>query len=387
MICKKSLPLLLFLMFFIGACQKDELAKEVPFDAIEGVHYEIYDLVGKSTTTERLKIVTFNTASASKSELQTLLGLLPSGTNVVCLQEVKNPNDVLEVFSSGPNHRNEGSYHSFPYFSKIKKEATKFWVNKEDYQMIVSKFPIVKHDFKQVTTDPHGDKWERFGEYVRLKVNSNTSIDLFNYHNTNRLDGVDKAEAGMRAFRNWINQVLGVGSGHDLKTLDNLFIAGDFNLSEHGTQYNTLKSILGTRLYYARDNLDYIASSEPRRSSGEIDGGSISDHDIVWATYYISTNRNNALNNVARVYENSGFGGRVAAFEKGDYYFLPYTYKVQGDDRYWNDRISSIRVGTGVKLEAYQHSSYRGFVYYLPYQSGSHGFANDDFSSIKVKAR
>lgn len=384
----KTSPLFLalfLLLVLVAACRKD--VHEVPFEAIEGVHYEEYDPLEKSTVTENLKIVTFNTASASKSELQTFLNLLPSGVNVVCLQEVKNPNDVLEVFSSGKNHRNEGSYSSFPYYSSIKKETTKFWVHKDDYQMIVSKFPIVKHDFKHVNTDPHGDKWERYGEYARLKVNSNTSIDLFNYHNTNRFDGVDKAEHGMRVFRTWINQVLGVGSGYDLSTRSNLFIVGDFNLYEFNSQFTTLKSILGNNLSYAKDNLDYVASSETKRSSGEIDPGAISDHDIVWASYNISTNRSNALRNVVRAYEDSNFSGRMASFEKGNFYFLPYTYNIQGDSRYWNDRISSIRVGGSVKLEAYEHSSYNGFVYHLPYQSGSHGFANDEFSSFKVKTR
>ena len=390
MIFQKSSPfnVLILLFVLLSACRKDTPQQDVPFEAVEGVHYEIYEPSEKSNITEDLKIVSFNTASASKSELQTLLGLLPAGTNVVCLQEVENPADVLAVFSSGKDHRNETGYHSFPYYCQARKNSTKAATYKKEYQMILSKFPIVKHDLRHVNTDPHGDKWKRYGEYVRLKVNSNTSIDLFHYHNTNRADGADKSVHGMNNFRDWIREdVLKVPPSYDPSTHPNLFIVGDLNLFTHGTQQVQLRNILGNNLNYYGDFLDYVVSSQRKNSSGRVLSGSLSDHNIVWASFDISTNRANAHKNVVRLYEDSHFAGRVISFEKSSCVHIPYWHKVQGDDQYWNDRVSSIRVGSNVRLAIYPHSYHSGSVYHLPHLPGGKGFRNDVFSSLNVKAR
>jgi hypothetical protein len=388
-----------FLILALCSCEGDFLEdhqvidhQKTEFEAIEGIHFEIDDFQSKSNTTENLKIATFNTYGASKSKLQTLKSNLPSGVNVICFQEIVNVSDIMEVFSSGSSHRNEDSYSSFPYCSVVLNKSTKNrWPmsDKKGYSVIISKFPIIRQSFKLIQRDPHGDKWERIAQYVKLKVNTFTSIDLFNYHNTNRYAGVAPAEEGIRKFRIFINESLGLSpnSTADLNSQHNLFIAGDMNLNASGSQRTFIENTFGTSLSYAAYFVDYVISSEIYSNAGVVALPAVSDHDLLWASYSIPTNRSSAFSNTVRVYEHSRFRGRVATFETGQYPTIINNHPIQDDGSFWNDRVSSIRVGGRVQLYAFEHYNYNGRDYSLPNQSGYGSFLNDEFSSLKVFKR
>lgn len=385
-----------FLILALCSCEGDFLEdhhvtdhEKTKFEAIEGIHFEIDDFQSKSNTTENLKIATFNTFGASKSKLQTFKSNLPTGVNVICFQEIVNVNDIMEVFSSGSSHRNEDSYSSFPYCSVILSKSTNtIWPirDKKGYLVIISKFPIVKQSFKLIQLDPHGDRWERFAQYVKLKVNTDTSIDLFNYHNTNRYAGVAPAEVGIRRFRIFINETLGLSSNStaDLDSQHNLFIAGDMNLDVSGLERAFIENTLGTSLSYAAYFLDYVISSENYLNADTVALPDVSDHDLLYASYPIPTNRSYAFSNTVRIYEHGSFMGRVAAFEIGQYSTIFNNHPIQNNTFFWNDRVSSIRVGSKLQLYAFEDVNYNGRNYSLPNQLGYGSFLNDEFSSLKV---
>ncbi len=387
---KYTFYLVAALTALLFSCQKEPITPvNSPTPAEEQLQVEEY-VPRRSSVTENLKIVTFNVYGASKSELEDIRDNYFSGDeNIICLQEVDDVGEVLDVFNSGPNHRNESSYSSYPYYSSAKNYADKkiFQPRPKNYVMILSKFPIIKQDAKLIQKDPGGDRWRRHGQYVKLKVNTSTNIDLFHYHNTYNWhkNGSEWEKKGMEAFRDWVKSKLGISN---LSSRSNLFLAGDFNLKTH----SHTTTILGSGLNYAYDWVDYVVSTTTSiNSENWKDGAPISDHDLQWAEFNMSTNRSNALGKVVRVYEHSNFGGRMASFEYGNNPDITNTHALSGDIDFWNDRISSIRVAGGLQLSAWEHNSYNGQVYYWPQINNSGTLSslgmNDRISSLSVTFR
>lgn len=390
----------LFVVAFLWACEKDKLESlEAPIpmeETGEDLMAETY-YPPKSNVNQDLKIVSFNTQGATKSEMEDFRdNYMASDVNVLCLQEVSNVNDIKSVFGVG----NESSGR-FPYMTYATNYTKLLWMwtqgsfmsppwpyrdRKRTSVVILSKFPIVDRDSKIIQTDPAVDEWRRHGQYVRLKVNDNKSIDLFHYHNTynfgNNNDQYEKS--GMTKFKTWVEGIAG-----PLSSTSNVFLVGDFNLGNSATV-----NILGSGLNYKRSWVDYIVSSSTSintdgtyyTTSTAISNPALSDHNAPWASFNMTTNVSQALGDVVRLYEHSHFRGEVACFELGSYRSIS---DVHGS--WWNDRVSSVRVGSGLQLTAWEHNNYSGKVYYWPQINNSGTLSsrgmNDKISSLKVTVK
>ncbi|QCX00638.1 hypothetical protein FGM00_11175 [Aggregatimonas sangjinii] len=393
----KKLLILLGALALTLSCEKDELYEETISAPSEEVSSPT-SLTGLVNYNEKLKIVTVNVASASTTELRSIrrqIRRAAPNANIICLQEVKHERAVLEVFKSGRDHRDEGDMDSFPYYAQARNSTTARFPEKNLGIMVLSKFPIVKQFKPTIQTDPSVHKWTRSGLYTRIKVNYNTSIDLFTFHNTmnKHRNHSEWERRGMRKFREWVDRVLGKPLTSDVPRV---FLAGDFNLGKESCY--PLLGHPNVLEYAASENnkkgeIDQIVNTKtyPRlRSQGLVRTYGNSDHDGVWATYDLTTNRARALRDVVRVYEHSGARGRMAAFEVGDYYYLPEqhwirTYRHQ---HWWNDRISSIRVGGYLRGYLYDGAHYRGRRWLF---TGGHrndiSGSNDKISSMRVRRR
>lgn len=375
------------------SCQKEAIEGPVqPTTTAEDESYKQFEFEKEGrrvssglNSNSALKIMTFNVYGAIKSELVDFRdNYLNGDENVLCLQEVSNVGEVLEVFQSGPSHRNEDAVSAFPYYQSVENYTDKnFWgVRKRNNVVVLSKFPIVRQNSKLIQKDPGGDRWRRHAQYVRLKVSNTKSINLFHYHNTyNWHNNSSQSEkAGMVSFKAWVEQILGTSLS---TSTPDVYLTGDFNLSS-----SLCKPILGNSLNYSSYFVDYVVSTNASISgNGNITvPASMSDHRPVWASFNsVSTNRYYALHRVVRVYEHSNFNGRVAAFEVGTFNDITNFQTLPGNIDFWNDRISSIISGGYVKLQAWEHNSQSGTKWCLPNVSGcnSSNF-NDKISSIKV---
>lgn len=378
----------IFLMVFAISCQKEDRLEQPTTNLASDENFDpnVQTFTPrKSGSNQDLKMVSFNTHGASKSELETFRdSYLASDAHVICLQEVSNMNDVRNVFSVG--NESGGGY---PYMKYVQNYTKEIWVSyfpfrdrKRNHVVILSKFPICAWDIQWIQTDPGGDNWRRNAVYVKLKVNStsNSTVDVFGYHNTYNWgnNSSSSEKSGMTKFKNYVEGKVG-----SLSNANNVFLIGDFNLGLSST-----KNILGSSLNYKYDWVDYVVSTNVSiNSSGTYNTApSISDHDAPWAAFSLTANTSKALSAVVRLYEHSNFGGDIASFEVGNYSYIGDPHKP-----IWNDRVSSVKVGYLVKLSAWEHSNYGGKVYYWPQINNSgtlHGLGmNDKISSLKVQLR
>ncbi|MEM9462403.1 MAG: endonuclease/exonuclease/phosphatase family protein [Myxococcota bacterium] len=328
-----------------------------------------------STGDEPLRIVTFNVGGAgdSKSEYEALRGELLDTDRILVLQEVQDISGMRSALSE-----------DFPYEYITENYTDKKWdtgclcrKRKRNNVVVLSRLPIVHQESSLIQTDPGGDKWRRHAQHVRIKVRDDMNISLFHYHNTyNWHENSSQSErSGMESFKDWVESRVGSLSSSS----DKVFMAGDFNLEE-----DAAKAILGASLTYQSEWVDHVVSTNiSKADGGVIDGSSISDHDVVWAQFDLTSNVITAENNVVRLYEHSDFNGQVTAFEQGD---DPNIGTSRGE--WWNDRISSIISGSRVKLHAWEHSNYGGTKWCLPAQDdcGTSNF-NDKITALKVLPR
>lgn len=380
------------LMLLLSSCSKDDdiLRQPNPTEIEDDLNAEIY-LPKKSSVAQDLKIVSFNTHGEDKSHLESFRdNYLSSDVQVICLQEVANPQDVKDVFKV---YNESGG--GFPYYAEVRNYTKLLWkmipgtmmtpplpvrYRKENYVVILSKLPIVQIDSKHIQTDPAVDEWRRHAVYTRIKVDDSTRIDLFGYHNTYNFgnNASQYEKSGLQSFKNWVESKVGA-----LSSAKNTFLVGDFNLG-----YSSTQNILGSGLNYAYNWVDYVVSTDVSKiSSGSYNTApAISDHDAPWATFNLSTNLSESLNYVVRLYEHSHFGGAVACL---DVKSSTYIGNLHGD--WWNDRVSSVRVGSKLQFVGYEHSHYRGIKYYWPPINNSGTLSslgmNDKISSTFVLYR
>lgn len=378
------------------SCQKEPVegpvqpAANSPVGSVEeyGMEAEGRRISSALNKNEDLKIVTFNVHGATKAELIDFRDTyLDDDVNIICLQEVDDRDEVLEVFQSGSSHRNEDGLTSFPYFQRVENYTQKnFWGNRKYTNlMVLSKFPIVKQSFKMVQQDPNVDRWYRHAQYVRLKVNNTKSIDLFHYHNTydpnHSSTNFQYEKSGMTSFKSWVESI--IGTSLSTSTPD-VYLTGDFNLG-----LNDTKNILGTGLDYAMYKVDYVVSTDASISSkGQYNvPAAMSDHNPVWAEFSSeTTNRYQALKDVVRMYEHSNFTGRVASFEVGTTYNnIDVDHNVPEAHNFWNDEVSSIRKGGYVNMYAWADNNKQGTKWCFSTTSNC-GISNynDKFSSVQI---
>lgn len=382
---------LLILLFSSCSKEDDILNQPNPTEIEDDPNAEIYH-PKKSSVAQDLKIVSFNTHEEGKSQLESFRdNYLSSDVQVICLQEVVNPQDVKDVFKV---YNESGG--GFPYYAEVRNYTKLLWQmtpgslmsppypvlrRKELYEIILSKLPIVEVDTKLIQIDPRWDEWHRHAVYARIKVDSHTRINLFNYHNTYNggANNRQSEKSGLQSFKNWVETKVG-----PLSTATNTFLVGDFNVNSLQAQ-----NILGSQLHYAVDWVDFVVSTndQPKSNSGKYNTDpAISDHNAPWASYNLSTNVSTALDYVARLYEHSNFGGKICSIDLGS---SGYIGNLHGS--WWNDRVSSVKVGSQVQFAGYEHSNYQGKTYYLPSINGSGTLSgmgmNDKISSTFVVYR
>ncbi|HAS46315.1 MAG TPA: hypothetical protein DCS93_37890 [Microscillaceae bacterium] len=339
-------------------------------------HYQANKVkaIDLSTNIGPLKIVSFN-VHGPKGKESTFRKIrkdyLKGDEQILCFQEVDFVPALKTVFKD------------YPYKYITKNTTTKWFVWKSTNVAILSKLPIIQQSSQIIQTDPGGDKWNRNAQYVRIKINSSTNIRLFHYHNTYNWhkNGSASEKVGMKKFKTFVKNK---NNGSLSNSREKVFLVGDFNLYDSDT-----KNILGTNLYYQYNNfVDYVVSTSLPQTSGGIYyiSPTVSDHNAVWASYNLSVNIKGAESKVVRLYEHSTFSGQVMCFEIGSY---PNIGNTAGF--FWNDITSAVVVPHGLQLAAYEHSHYRGKVFYWPQinHSGTlHGLEmNDVITSLKVTTK
>ena len=321
-----------------------------------------------------LGIVTFNVGMEDdQSRYEALRGLLDDSDRILVLQEVDDVAGMRSALSA-----------DFPYEYVTENYTDKKWDwgcvcrrRKRTNVVVRSKLPIVHQESALIQTDPGGDRWRRHAQYVRIKVGDDENIHLFHYHNTYNWhhDSSAAEKSGMESFKGWVESTVGpLSSG-----TSEVFMAGDFNLVE-----SALDDILGTSLTYHSDWVDHIVSTSVALEDGGFeDASAISDHDLVWGEFDLVSNIATAERHVVRLYEHSGFEGLVTAFERGS---VSNIGTARGE--WWNDRISSMKVGADVRLHAWEHHGYGGTKWCLPAQgecsASGHG---DAITSLEVMSR
>jgi len=313
-----------------------------------------------------LRIVTFNIHGAGQQSLETFKTMLTDNDRILVLQEVTDIAGMRAALAS-----------EFPYEFITTNDTAKIFDNQTNHVVVRSKLPIVYQDSSLIQTDPGGDKWRRYAQYVRIKVRDDVNIKLFHYHNTYNWHNNNSQyeKSGMQSFKTWVESKVGALSAKP----DKVFMTGDFNLEK-----DALDDILGTGLTYQSHWVDHVVSTNATLLNGGFqDSSAISDHDMVWTRYSMTTNITTAEANVVRLYEHSNLGGLMTAFGRGDYADIGAS---RGE--WWNDKVSSMTVGGKVKIHAWQHGSFGGTKWCLPTDGacGSSGY-NDQISSFKVMTR
>ena len=341
---------------------------------------------------KKIKIVTFNAQGGSYSKLKDFRdNYLHNNVDILCLQEInwlENVDDLFDFWNEDGGAYNGGGSKKFPYFYHAWNTPTKSyysWENPPHYNRVVvlSKYPIIFQQDKNIKTDPGGDKWERKANWVYVVTKPGELLTLFHYHNTYNWgnNNSESEKDGMQKFENWINEQSYILNPQSSR----MVVLGDFNLGKPDVE--NIMGTDGSDYHYQSYGVDHILTSNPltHNSSGVIYvPSSVSDHDAVWVKLDLRGKVSEAKESVIRGYEHGGYDGEIFSYFPN--WGACTNINFFNDYRGANDNMSSIRVPSGITAKLYEHYSYSGSEFSFQNNTsdfGNHG-CHDIVSSVKA---
>lgn len=168
-----------------------------------------------------LRVATFNTHSGNGTTLTNFRDNYLNGEHVICLQEVQQA-DWNAIQAAFPNHPHR--------LLTVKHGTIGLGIFKTECLAILSSLPFLETDANIIQTDPQGDGWERWAQYVKVDLGGGRSARIFHFHNTYNFgdNNFESEKSGLQKFRDWILQKTGAAS---LPAVPDLIALGDFNLT------------------------------------------------------------------------------------------------------------------------------------------------------------